>query len=255
MRDTAALLDVLRGAGPGDMVVAPPPTRPYLSEVAVRPAQLRVGILDINPGGALEPECQAAVHTAARVLEQLGHAVSNDYPDVDPHAGRSFGIRWLVNARMRLNWLAGLLGRDVTADDVEPLTWAMASVGQTQSATDYASAVTAGSTLARHFGQWWETHDLLVTPTLGQLPPLIGELEPPADNPFATQERTGLLVPFTTHFNVTGQPAISLPLHVSAAGLPVGVQIVAAYGREDLLIQTAAQLEEAAPWADKRPSV
>ena len=80
-------------------------------------------------------------------------------------------------------------------------------------------------------------------------------IEPPEDEPFATQERTGRLVPFTTHFNVTGQPAISLPLHVNAAGLPVGVQIVAAYGREDLLIQVAAQLEEAAPWAGRKPAL
>jgi amidase len=253
VRDTASLLDVLRGAGPGDLVVAPPPARPYVSEVTVPPAPLRVGILDSSPAGGLDPECQAAVRTAARLLGQLGHAVSDDHPRIDPDASRSFGARWVVNARTRLNWLARLLGREVSAADVEPLTWAMAAVGETQSAVDYAAAVSTGSALARQFGQWWTDHDLLVTPTLGQLPPLIGELEPPADDPFATQERTSQLVPFTTHFNVTGQPAISLPLHVSAARLPVGVQLVAAYGREDLLIQVAAQLEDAAPWADRTP--
>ena len=109
--------------------------------------------------------------------------------------------------------------------------------------------------MARQFGRWWEDHDLLVTPTLGEVPPLIGELAPPPDDPFATQARTGRLVPFTTHFNVTGQPAVSLPLHVSRDGLPVGVQLVAGYGREDLLIQVAAQLEEAAPWGARRPDL
>lgn len=255
VRDTAALLDVLRGPGPGDMAVASPPARPYVSEVLIRPVRLRVGVLDSSPAGAIDLECQAAVEKGARILDQLGHAVSDDHPRIDPDASRRFGSRWVVNARMRLNWLAGLLRREVTANDVEPLTWAMASVGETLSAVDYAAAVASGSALARQFGRWWEDHDLLVTPTLGQLPPLIGELEPPADDPFATQERTSRLVPYTTHFNVTGQPAISLPLHVSAAGLPVGVQIVAAYGREDLLIQVAAQLEEAAPWADRRPTL
>ena len=255
VRDTAALLDVLRGPGPGDMVTAPPPARPYATEVAVRPAQLRVGILDSAPAGAVDPECQAAVQGCAQLLEKLGHAVSDDHPHIDPDTSRRFGSRWVVNARMRLNWLGGLLGREVTADDVEPLTWAMASVGQNMSGVEYAAAVAAGSALARQFGRWWEDHDLLVTPTLGQLPPLVGELGPPADDPFATQEQTGRLVPFTTHFNVTGQPAISLPLHVSQEGLPVGVQLVAAYGREDLLIQVAAQLEEAAPWADRRPTL
>lgn len=253
VRDTAALLDVLRGPGPGDMVVAPPPARPYASEVTVRPGQLRIGFLDSGPTGAIHPECREAVHAAGRILEHLGHAVSDDHPEIDPESSRSFGSRWVVNARVRLTWLAGLLGREVTPGDVEPLTWAMASMGEKVPGTDYAAAVATGSAMARRFGRWWEDHDLLVTPTLGQLPPRIGELSPPADDPFATQELTGRLVPFTTHFNVTGQPAISLPLHVSGSGLPVGVQIVAAYGREDLLIQVAAQLEEAAPWAGRRP--
>jgi amidase len=255
VRDTAALLDTLQGPGVGDMVVAPAPERPYASEVKVRPNPLRVGVLDASHAGAVDPECRSAVQSAAVVLEQLGHAVTGDHPSIDPDASRKFGIRWVVNTRMRLNWLGGLLGREVTADDVEPLTWAMASVGSNVSGADYAGALAAGSALARQFGQWWEDHDILVTPTLGELPPLIGDLEPPADDPFATQERTGRLVPFTTHFNVTGQPAISLPLHFSARGLPVGVQIVAAYGREDLLIQVAAQLEEAVPWADRKPSL
>jgi amidase len=235
------------------MVVAPAPARPYASQVAVSPGKLRIGVLDSSPAGGLEPECRAAVRAAATTLEQLGHAVTEEHPTIDPEASRSFGSRWVVNARVRLNWLGRLLGREVTADDVEPLTWAMASVGQAFSGADYATAVAAGSSLARQFGLWWEDHDLLVTPTLGELPPLIGELEPPPDDAFATQERTGQLVPFTPVFNATGQPAISLPLHVSASGLPVGVQVVAAYGREDLLIQVAAQLEEAMPWADRRP--
>lgn len=255
VRDTAALLDVLRGPGPGDMVVAPPPARSYTEEASMRPASLRVGVLDSSPAGDLDPECQAAVRAAAGLLEQLGHSVSHDHPLIDPEASRHFGSRWAVNARARLDWLGRLLGREVTADDVEPLTWAMASAGEARSGVDYAAALAAGSALARRFGLWWEDHDLLVTPTLGQLPPAVGELEPPADDPFATQARTGMLVPFTTHFNVTGQPAISLPLHVSSGGLPVGVQIVAAYGREDLLIQVAAQLEEAAPWAGRRPAL
>src|SRR5581483_7654540 len=101
----------------------------------------------------------------------------------------------------------------------------------------------------------WEDHDLLLTPTLGEPPPRVGELEPDPGNPFESQIRVATLVPYTTHFNVTGQPAISLPLHVNGDGLPIGVQLVAAYGREDLLIQVAAQLEEAAPWADRRPAL
>lgn len=253
VRDSAALLDVVSGPGPGDMVVAPPPARPYASEVDLDPGQLRIGVLSFSPAGPLDPECEAAVWAAAHLLERLGHEISPDHPEIDPDASRQFGTRWVVNSRLRLRYLGQQLGREVTADDVEPVTWAFASLADHFSSTDAAAAITAGSRFTRRLAQFWTDHDLLITPTLGELPPMIGELTPPADDPLGTQARTGLLVPFTTYFNVTGQPAISLPLHMSAIGLPVGVQLVAAYGREDLLIRAAAQLEAAAPWADRRP--
>jgi amidase len=163
--------------------------------------------------------------------------------------------RWAVNTRLRLLGLGQILGRDVTPDDVEPLTWAMASAADNLLAPEYAIAIQASARLTRQLAQFWESHDLLLTPTLGEPPPLVGDLEPPADNPFGTQAHTASLVPFTTHFNVTGQPAISLPLHVNQTGLPIGVQLVAAYGREDLLIQIGAHLEEAAPWAGRHPTL
>ncbi|HWE54698.1 MAG TPA: amidase family protein [Acidimicrobiales bacterium] len=256
LRDVAAVLDAIQGPGPGDAVVAPPPLRPYAAEVGTRPPQLRIGLLDFSPSGTdLDPECVTAVRDAGRLLESLGHVVGPEHPDIDAEAGRRFGIRWAVNARVNLRNLGTQLGREVTPDDVEPLTWAMAAAAEPVSGTDYAEALAASAQFTRRLAQFWVDHDLLVTPTLGQLPPRIGELEPPPGDPFVTQARTGALVPFTTHFNVTGQPAISLPLHVSAAGLPVGVHLVAAYGREDLLIQVAAQLEEAAPWSGRRPAI
>ena len=255
VRDTAALLDIAQGPGPGDMVIAPPPARPYVEELSVRPARLRVGALTFNPGGKLHPDCEAAVRHAATLLESLGHDVSEDLPTMDPDSGRRFMARWAVNARLNLHGLGQMLGREVTQDDVEPLTWAMAAASDHLSAVDYAQAIAASARFTRQLAGFWETHDLLLTPTLGGPPPVIGELEPPASDPFATQPLVGALVPFTTHFNVTGQPAISLPLAVNDAGLPIGVQLVAAYGREDLLIQVAAQLEEAAPWAGRRPAL
>ena len=255
VRDSAALLDVLRGPGTGDMAVAPPPTRPYVDEVGAPPGQLRVGLLASSPVGALNAECERAVRSTGRVLEDLGHHVSEDRPEIDPDSGRRFMARWVVNARMSVLALGDQLARQATADDVEPLTWAMASAGESLSAVDYAAALAASAAFTRSMARFWEDHDLLVTPTLGDLPPRIGELIPPPSDPFATQPRTAQLVPFTTHFNVTGQPAVSLPLHVSAEGLPVGVQLVAAYGREDLLIRVASQLEDAAPWSARRPAL
>jgi amidase len=255
VRDTAALLDVGQGAGVGDMVIAPVPRRPYVEELTAHPNSLRIGVLAHNPAGVLHPDCVAAVGAAAGLLESLGHRMAEEYPTIDPESGRRFMARWAVNTRLRVLGLGAQLGRDVGPDDVEPLTWAMASTAAGMSAVDLGQATAAGARFTRQLSAWWEDHDLLLTSTLGEPPPLVGELEPPAGDPFATQAHTASLVPFTTHFNVSGQPAISLPLHVNDAGLPIGIQLVAAYGREDLLIAVAAQLEQAAPWAHRRPAI
>lgn len=256
VRDCAAVLDATAGPGPGDMAVAPPPLRPYLAELTERP-RLRIGFLAHNPNGSLHPHCEAAVRQAAGLLEELGHRVEEDHPAVlaDRELARRFMARWVVNARLGLEAIGEALGRPLRDEDAEPLTWAMAKAGEEIAALDYARAVAAGAALARRLGSWWEGQDILVTPTLGEPPPRIGELTPPADDPFATQARTASLVPFTTHFNVSGQPAISLPLATNPDGLPIGVQFVAAYGREDLLFQLASQLEEAAPWGGRQPGL
>lgn len=255
VRDAAALLDAVAGPGSGDMVVAPPPSRPYLRELDEDPPRLRVGLLAHNPAGTLHPDCEAAARAAGRLLESLGHDVAEEHPTIDPDGIRRFMARWAVNTRLSLVDLEGRLGRPVTEDDVEPLTWAMAGLADHFSGVDFALALSASARFTRQIAAFFDDHDLLVTPTLGEPPPRIGELEPPADSPFSTQGRTASLVPFTTHFNVTGQPALSLPLHVNEAGLPIGVQLVAAYGREDLLLAVAAQLERAAPWAGRRPTL
>ncbi len=257
VRDCAAILDATAGPAAGDMVIAPPPRRPYAEELRARPAGLRVGLLAHSPNGRLHPDCEAAVRRAAGLLEGLGHRVVEEHPEVldDPGVARTFLARWTVNARLGVLGIAERLGRELGPEDVEPLTWAMAEAGAATSATDYALALAAGAAFTRRLAGFFTDHDLLLTPTLGEPPPKIGELVPPAGDPFATQARTASLVPFTTHFNVSGQPAISLPLHRDADGLPIGVQLVAAYGREDLLLAVASELEEAAPWAAVRPGV
>lgn len=252
VRDTAAVLDVAHGPGPGDMTVAPPPLRSYVEELSVRPTGLRIGMMAFNPAGKLHPDCEMAVRSAGNLLDSLGHDVSEDSPSINPDSAPRSAMR-AVSTRLHLLRLGQVLGREVTPDDVEPLTWATASAADGLHAVDHAQAIGASARFTRQIAAFWNTHDLLLTPTLGEPPPLVGELEPPADNPFAIRARTASLIAFMGHFNVTGQPAISVPLHVNEAGLPIGVQLVAAYGREDLLIQVAAQLEEAAPWAARRP--
>ena len=257
VRDSAAFLDATHGPGPGDLAIAPAPTRPFASEVGSDPGQLRIGMLETVPGGRLHPDCAAAVHHAAGLLEGLGHHVAGEYPTILAHlpelAG-TFAARWCVNARMAIGGLEALAGRPVTEADVEPATWMMATAGDHYSGPDLARALAAAARLTRELGMWWAGGwDLLLTPTLGQPPPRLATLDSVAGDHGDATVRTTELVPFTTHFNVSGQPAINLPLYWNEAGLPIGIQLVAAYGREDVLLRVASQLEAAHPWAGRRP--
>src|SRR5215213_11928423 len=258
VRDTAAILDATAGAGPGDMAVAPPPARPWLEEVGADPGRLRIGLLSTSPAGELHPECREAALGAGRLLESLGHHVEESHPAALDHpeeTGRTFLARWSTGARTAMIAAGRLAGRELGEDDVEPPTWVMASIGDATSGVDLALALAASAAYTRELASWWAGgFDLLVSPVLGEPPWPLGDLVVArGEDPVPLMQRTTTLVPFTTHFNISGQPAISLPLHWTPDGLPVGVQLVAAYGREDLLIQVASQLEAAAPWADRRP--
>ncbi len=250
VRDTAAMLDAVQGPGVGDRVIAPPPGRPYVRELDANAAGLRVGVLDRYPAGdPVHPDCAGAVHDAGRLLQALGHRVETACPPAlaDPAIGRQIGLVASSHLALAIDQLADVLGRDVTADDVEPATWARAQRARQATAADHARALSACTRFRRAVCQWWaDGYDLLLTPTTGEPPALLGTL--PGD-PASQAAYTA----FTRPFNITGQPAISLPLSWNSAGLPIGVQLVAAYGREDLLINIAAQAEQAAPWADRKP--
>jgi amidase len=261
VRDSAAILDVSAGAMPGDPYSAPPPVRPFSAEVGAPPGRLRIGVLTHTPGGAaaLHPDCAAAAADVARLLESLGHHVDAAYPQaMDESAAVTQHFMTLVASwlSMSLDTWSHTLGRRIDARDVEPTTWLFAEMGRDVSASAYLSAVEALHAYTRRMASWWTSgFDVLLSPTLGEPPPRLGELVAPADNPLAGLARSASLVPFTAAFNITGQPAVSLPLCWNAAGLPIGVQLVAAYGREDLLFRVAAQLEAARPWAQRRPAV
>jgi amidase len=263
VRDTARLLDAVHGPGVGDTVIAPPPRRAYVNELVVDPGRLRVGLLDTHPtGGSLHPDCVTAVRVAADLLSTLGHDVSHGHPPVleDREFPRRFAAMWAALMAVGIEALGTTIGRPLTADDVEPLNWAQGEYASRLSAAQYANALVAVGQYRRAVHQWWaDGWDLLLTPTVAAPPPLIGALygdqhdgvQP--DNPMAPSIRAGQFVPFTPPYNASGQPAISLPLHWNDADLPIGVQLVAAYGREDLLIRVAAQLEAVSPWAHRHP--
>ena len=259
LRDTAALLDAVRGPGVGDTVIAPPPSRPYVQELGIDPGRLRIGMLDHHPfGGPVHEECATAARNTATLLESLGHHVEPAFPPAmaNPEFARRFGALWSTNMGVGLERVAAQLGRPLVADDVEPVNQAQADFARNVSGVDYALALAANVEFRRAVQQWWaDGWDLLLTPTLGEPPVEVGTFANDPDNPMAPMVRAAQFVVFTPAFNASGQPAISLPMHWTPAGLPVGVQLVAAYGREDVLLRVAAQLEVAQPWAHRRPAI
>jgi amidase len=258
VRDTAAVLDAVAGPCPGDLHTPPAPARPYVQEVGATPGRLRVGLLTRAPDGATgtDPECAAAAEAAGRLLESCGHAVEQAHPAglVDPGLVTAFLPCYGAWTAAELDWWEACLGRPLSGDDVELATWAVAELGRQVSATRYLDGLRALHRYSAAVQSWWaDGWDLLLTPTIAEPPPTLGQFTSPPDNPLQAVFRAAAMVAFTIPFNITGQPAISLPLGWNAAGLPLGVQLVAAYGREDLLLRVAAQLEQAAPWADHRP--
>jgi amidase len=259
VRDSAAILDCIAGPMPGDPVIAPPPVRPYVDEVGADPGRLRIGLLATEPGGlfTVHDDCVAAVEAAARLLEEVGHTVEPGHPAAlaDPQRVQQFGAVAGVGLAASLEYWAQRTGRPITQDDVEGATWALAELGRVPTGVQLATAREWLQLNSRRVQEWWGDWDLLLTPTLAHPPPPLGHFAAEPGNPFAGMLKAGAFVPFTPTFNATGQPAVSLPLHWSDEGLPIGVQLVAAYGREDLLLRVAAQLEAARPWADRWPPV
>ena len=258
VRDAAGVLDVISGPMPGDPYFAPPLARPLADEVGADPGRLRIGFLDRPGGGAYldHPECRAAVATAARLLESLGHYVTESAPAAmfDPEFLGHFSAIIAADSESLFRYFESLLGRPIGTDEIEPRNAAYRHIGTSLSAVDYLGSRAWMERWSRRMADWWaNSHDLLLTPTVGAPPPELGWFT--ADGPQAEGGRVVSFIPYTAQFNMTGQPAVSLPLHWTADGLPVGVQLVAAYGREDLLIRVASQLEQAAPWSDRRPPV
>jgi amidase len=257
VRDTAAMLDAICEPMPGDPYVAPAPARPFRSEIGADPGRLRVGMLRGLSAFAIHEDCRQAVEAGRIALERLGHRLEEaqpaalDDPDFTQHL---LNVVTPWTAASLDEW--GLkLGRPLGPDDVEPSTWAIAEIGRAATAVQYVAAVEALSRYTRRMASWWnEGFDVLMTPTIAAPPPVLGELAATPEDPLGLV-KTLPLVPFTAPFNVTGQPAISLPLHWNRAGLPIGVQLIAAYGREDVLLRLAAQLERELPWKDRRPPI
>jgi amidase len=255
--ETATVLDELAGAEPGDATWAPPaPAAGYAALAAVDPGRLRIG-LALNPpldGATIDPAYSQAARGAAAMLESLGHDVEEITPpwsdlNLLPDFTRAFGP--LISLTTRLG--GQIAGREPTEDDVEPLTWALWERARSQDTIAYLTAQSRLESVARSIVTFFEPYDVVVTPALGGRPVPIGEIDGLGVDPMIKYRRSATFTPFTAIVNVTGQPAISLPLYFGDDGLPTAVQLIGPPAREEVLLAVATQLERELPWADRVP--
>ncbi|MGO9321522.1 MAG: amidase [Solirubrobacteraceae bacterium] len=256
--DTAAILDVLAGYEPGDATWAPPPPEPFARSAARVPAGLRIAATTLPPvpDAVVDLMCAHAVADAAELLRSLGHEVE----EVDP-PWQADGLRELFGAvfsnhiALSIAYSGMVAGREPTAADMEPMSWAIFSMIGKLSAVEGMGAAVRLQAFARRLVSFLAPYDALLTPALAERPLPLGTLDTAAPEPMSTFTRSGLFTPFTPVFNASGQPGISLPLFEGADGLPVGVQLVGRPAGAGALLALAAQLEAARPWAVRRPAM
>jgi amidase len=276
VRDSAAILDVLQGALAGDPFHIAPPERSYLEETQRAPRKLRIAFSTRSPiDMGVDPECVDAVQDTARLLESLGHTVVEDAPKIDGAAvAECFLLMYFGHVAATVASARKLTG--ARESDFEMDTRALALMGRSLPAGEYVAAHARWNEFARELGKFHQQYDLYLTPTLAQPAARIGSQETPMAERIGLWPllalgwgkpllRSGLVqksallslarVPFTQLSNITGTPSMSVPLHMTKAGLPIGVHFIARFGEEAMLFQLAAQLERARPWKDQRPAI
>ncbi len=256
--DTAAILDVLAGYEPGDATWAPPPAEPFAALAGRDPGRLRIAATTVPPvpDAVVDPICAQAAADAAELLRSLGHEVVEVDPPWQADGLRElFGLVFSNHIALSIAYSGMVAGREPTAEDMEPMSWAIFSMIHKLDAVRSMGAVVQLQAFARRLVSYLEPYDALLTPALAERPLPLGTLDTAAPEPMATFNRSGLFTPFTPVFNATGQPGISLPLFEGEDGLPLGVQIVGRPTGEGALLALAAQLEEARPWAARRPLI
>ncbi|MCB1644488.1 MAG: amidase [Pseudomonadales bacterium] len=256
VRDAAVLLDVISGYEPGDHYGAPSFQRPLSAEVGEPPGALRIGFLHALDGYDTHPDCVDGVTTAVKLLGDLGHHIEDASPAALQRTAEVLPLLYRIFApavALNIESVEAMVGRPVSLAEFEPRTQDHARRAPSVSAVDHFKTMQSIYEHSRDLQTWWQSFDLLVTPVLAQPKLPLGTLVFDENDPDESHAAMLRFMPYTAQFNMSGQPAISLPLHRTSAGQPVGVQLVAGYGREDVLIRVASQLEAAAPWSDIHP--
>jgi amidase len=256
--DTAAILDVLAGYEPGDATWAPPPAEPFAQLAGRDVGRLRIAAATLPPvpDAVVDPLCERAVADAAELLRSLGHEVEEVEPPWRADGlSELFGAVFSNHIALSIAYSGMVAGREPTAEDMEPMSWAIFSMIRKMSAIEGMGAAVRLQAFARRLVAFLEPYDALLTPALAERPLPLGTLDTAAPEPMSTFTRSGLFTPFTPVFNATGQPGISLPLFEGEDGLPLAVQLVGRPAGEGALLALAAQLEAALPWAARRPEI
>jgi amidase len=251
VRDSAALLDATAGPDVGDPYWAPPPERPYLAEVGVDPGTLKIAFATrATTDVKVHADCVRAAEETAKLCADLGHTVEEArLPINGDMESYGFSVLWSAGCGATIKALGG------TQEQVEPLTWTLKEMSDNFSAADYVQALMILQRISRDVARFLLNYDVLLTPTLAEPPLLLGSFNSSPENPLQGLERSASFACFTQLCNITGQPGMSLPLFWNEDNLPVGVHFTGRFGDEATLFRLAAQLEEARPWAKRRPPV
>ncbi len=278
VRDSAAMLDATAGDEPGAPYVAPAPARAFLKEVGAKPGKLRIAF-SAKPliGKNVHPDCVAALERTAKLLEELGHIVEETPFEIDRETvAKAFLLMLVGEVRADIEMAEKIVGRKARSRDFEVSTWLLGLFGKQYSAAEYATAMRTLRAVGQTAAGFFETYDIYLTPTLAKPPIEVGSVQPKGieaaiQKLLARLGAGGLakmlggldaaidevfdFVPYTPPFNMTGQPAMSVPLEWNDSGLPIGMHFVGRFGDEATLLRLAAQLEAARPWKDRTPPV
>jgi Asp-tRNA(Asn)/Glu-tRNA(Gln) amidotransferase A subunit family amidase len=256
IRDSAALLDATRGPGSGDPYVAPLPAGPYLKEVGANPGKLRIAWTSVAPNGAkVERESLDALAETVKLCADLGHHVEESNPEIEGAAVVPTFLT-LASTNMVVNLSSHpVTGRPAREDEVERISWLTAKLGANASAADYMRATQTAHRLGRQMAAFYSRWDVLLTPGLATAPAKLGWIDMTMDDVHEYWRRVFNFSPFTVWCNLTGQPALMLPLGQSAGGLPVATQLIGRYGDEATLFRLGSQLEAERPWFGRKPAL
>jgi amidase len=257
VRDSAALLDATAGYCPGDPHIAPLPEQPFLQDVTTPPGRLRIGVALSGAGGkSFHQDAQAAVAKVAKLLADLGHAVEESSPRYDASLLLdAFMVFFAAGVGHAIEEHAAASGKIPSRDLIEGNNLWLWEQSKRIGSTDYLRAIAKVNSVSRQFARFFDDHDIWLTPTMAEPPPQLGYLHADVDDVPEFFRRLWQFNPINWIYNATGHPAITLPLHWNAADLPIGVMLGAGFGKDGLLFRLAGQIERAAPWRTRRPSV